>query len=115
MRSNNYIFGAGLLIGFGSTVRLLAIIENDDFDTRIKTPENLCTSGIYSKMRHPSYSGSLLIGLGIGLIALNPKTALILSAILFFYFDNRADREENLLENEFPEFLEYKEKTNKYL
>lgn len=114
LHDKRLLFVGGFLIGFGSVVRLLAIIENKDFDTKIKKPVELCTTGIYSVCRHPSYIGTLSIALGVGLLTLNWKTAFLLSAILFLYLDNRAEREEKLLTG-FPEFSDYKSKTNKYL
>lgn len=107
MRSNNQLFISGVCLGFGSVIRLLAIIENKDFDTAIKKPEKLCQTGIYSRIRHPSYAGSLLIFFGLMLFYFDYKTAGSFTFLMFLYFLNRAKREDAILEN-FDGFADYK-------
>jgi protein-S-isoprenylcysteine O-methyltransferase Ste14 len=107
----NKHFIAGFLIGFGSVIRLLAVAENADFDTKIKIPESLCTSGIYSIFRHPSYIGSLMIFAGVILgVGFSFEKTISYTFLMYLYLRSRAEREEKLL-YDFPEFIDYKKET----
>lgn len=70
--------------------------------------EKLVTTGIYSYMRHPQYSGLFLITVGF-LIQWPSLTTLIMWPVLIFAYYRLAMREEKEVEKQFgEEFLEYK-------
>ncbi|HLS30219.1 MAG TPA: isoprenylcysteine carboxylmethyltransferase family protein [Flavobacteriaceae bacterium] len=74
----------------------------------------LVTNGIYSRIRHPIYTGLLLFLLGIsiafaGLI----KFILFLAAVILF--SKKADYEESRLIKKYPEYKNYQSRTGKLL
>lgn len=48
--------------------------------------ERLTTSGPYAHLRHPLYAGTLLVGVGFGLIAGGPFSLLLLALLLPWFF-----------------------------
>jgi protein-S-isoprenylcysteine O-methyltransferase Ste14 len=72
--------------------------------------EKLITEGVYSRVRHPQYSGLFLITVGF-LIQWPTLITLIMWLILIFAYYKLAMREEKDLEKQFgEEFLDYKKK-----
>lgn len=70
--------------------------------------DELLTTGIYSKMRHPQYSGILIITIGF-LIQWPTIITLIMWPVLFAMYYKLAKREETHLEEKFnTRFLQYK-------
>ena len=75
----------------------------------------LITNGIYSKCRHPIYGGLILSCLGIS-ITCNSVDKAIVSCMLAFVMDQKADMEEEFLVNRYPfAYVTYMEKTRKLL
>ena len=74
----------------------------------------LRTDGLYGLARHPIYSGLLLMGVGLALIARTPRaiaTVCSLAALLTF----KARFEERLLEERFPEYRAYRDSTPRFV
>ncbi len=103
------LFTAGLLI------RWLAIMQLQKaftVDVAIAKDHRLKTGGIYKRIRHPSYTGLLLIclGLGIGMNSLLSFVVVLLpvfAAVLY-----RIKVEEAMLSTEFGEaYKNYQQKT----
>jgi methanethiol S-methyltransferase len=70
---------------------------------------NLVTDGIYSRVRHPQYSGLFLITIGM-LIQWPTIITLVMWPVLMFAYYRLAMREENEVETQFGEaYLLYKE------
>ena len=67
-------------------------------------------SGLYAYVRHPMYSGFLLFFLGIALWLGSIFSALFLTITLFLLLAYRIQSEEETLQNEFDEYMGYKEK-----
>ena len=67
-------------------------------------------TGLYAHIRHPMYSGFLLFFSGMALWHGSIFAFLLVPLILFFLLSLRIKGEEEVLENEFNEYLEYKEK-----
>jgi protein-S-isoprenylcysteine O-methyltransferase len=110
----------GLILLFtGLIIRWMSINTLKKYFTAnltIQEDHQLITSGIYKRIRHPSYLGGLLCFAGFG-IALDNYVSLF-----FIFFVNliviliRIDYEEKILMNEFgPAFEEYKKRTKKLL
>jgi protein-S-isoprenylcysteine O-methyltransferase Ste14 len=67
-------------------------------------------SGLYAYVRHPMYSGFLLFFPGIALWLGSIFSALFLTITLFLLLAYRIQSEEETLQNEFDEYMGYKEK-----
>ena len=81
----------------------------------IKEKHELITSGPYAYVRHPIYSGILLMALGAILWVESPPL-LIIFIVSAFGFWFKATREEKLLTEHFPkEYPEYKKKVRSAL
>lgn len=80
-----------------------------------RTKNQLVTTGIYSRVRHPQYLGFLLITLGMNVLWVTFST-LILWPILAFLYHRLAKEEDKQMEDEFgEEFLEYKNKVPTFI
>lgn len=104
-------FVLGLVIGFWS-VRSLG---------RSLTPfprplpdGQLITTGAYRLVRHPIYLGVLLVALGISLITASP-TRLVLTVVLFIFFDRKSRREERWLEEQYPAYPAYRARVKRLI
>lgn len=70
--------------------------------------------GLYTYMRHPMYTGVLLLSLGIALNSCSLlKFGLVLSLLLLFIF--KARFEESLLAKKYPNYDAYKAKTAMFI
>ena len=77
----------------------------------VKVDHELITTGIYGYMRHPIYTGVLLMGLGtVMVIGTMSMFLFFLAMVSFFWF--KAKQEEDLLTKHFPkEYPAYKNRT----
>jgi len=104
-----------LIIIAGMSIRLIAIKTlNTHFTYAVKILDNhqLITSGIYKYIRHPSYSGQLLIILGSGIAFSNYVSIVIIFIPFFLAVLYRISIEETVLMNYFTDaYLEYRKKT----
>lgn len=75
-----------------------------------KSNSDLVTSGLYAYLRHPIYTGILILLLGYSLwqMYFSCFLFLLLLGILFYY---KAKYEESLLLQKFKSYKEYQEKT----
>ena len=111
-----FIRFAGLfLIVAGLILRFLAIYSLGRFftvDITIREKHLLKKDGLYSVIRHPSYSGFLLSFLGFG-FSLNDWISLVVVVIpVFFALNYRIRLEEETLTRQFgKEYKDYKKKT----
>ena len=69
--------------------------------------EGLVSSGVYSQVRHPMYTGLLSAMAGLA-VATNSAPRLALTLALFYILNNKAVHEEKSLEDLYPEYGEYK-------
>ena len=70
---------------------------------------HLITSGPYAFIRHPLYFGSLLIGLGMLVIAGNLWIGLLAPAVFFLIYRSKMAEEEETLAHEWPaEYAAYR-------
>jgi protein-S-isoprenylcysteine O-methyltransferase Ste14 len=81
-----------------------------------KPPEkaHLVLHGIFSLIRHPVYTGVLLMSLGWAQLW-QSKPALWLAFGLIPFFDAKARREEHWLRKKFPEYLDYKRGVKRFI
>lgn len=73
----------------------------------------LVTDGVFKRMRHPIYTGLLLIGYGIG-IASGPVPQLFFAIALHVVLRNKAALEEKFLAEKFPEYPDYVQRTGRF-
>jgi protein-S-isoprenylcysteine O-methyltransferase Ste14 len=97
------------LILIGYVIRVMCVLQMKKFDLTIRPQDEICDSGIYRYVRHPSYIGSVIMFIGMTL--LSEKLALL--ALVFAFFLSRALQEENLLRNN-PKYLDYMAKTGMF-
>lgn len=82
------------------------------FPTPLKSA-SLITNGIYKFIRHPVYTGILLCTLGISLYTASyPR--LMISLMLYVFFEYKSRYEEQLLCEKFQGYQEYKHKTGRF-
>ncbi|WP_455369910.1 methyltransferase family protein [[Eubacterium] cellulosolvens] len=113
-------FNLGLLSTvFGIAIGIIGLIIwivgkhalGKSFTTTI-IPKGLVTTGIYSKIRHPLYLGTILFFLGVGLYSksiVGLTLTMILIIPLVAYLANL--EEKALIEKFGSEYLDYKKKT----
>ncbi len=108
-----------LVIILGLIIRIVSIktlAENFSTDVNVRKSQKLMTTGIYKKIRHPAYMGTIISFIGLGL-SLNNWLALITIVLpvvgAFLY---RIKIEENVLIEYFgDEYINYSKKTKKLL
>ena len=110
--------GASFMI-FGISFRIVAIkILKKAFSStlQIKDGQRLITKGLYSKFRHPSYTGAWILFLGDALLFQSFIGLVILGVGMFIVYIQRIKIEEEMLLNEFgKEYKEYMKLTWKFL
>ena len=79
-----------------------------------KKDASLVESGIYSAVRHPMYSGSVLFALGWSL-AWTSLAAWLATMLLLAILDIKARREEQWLEAKFAGYARYKKRVKKLI
>jgi protein-S-isoprenylcysteine O-methyltransferase Ste14 len=117
---SDFLAGFGLpLIIMGLIIRWIAIIQlGNSFtvDVAITDSANLKTDGIYTRIRHPSYSGLLLVAVGFSAIMSSLYSFLVLVIPIFAAIIYRINIEEKVLINEFGEsYNAYKKNTKKLI
>jgi protein-S-isoprenylcysteine O-methyltransferase Ste14 len=103
----------------GITLRLFTIFSLKSLftaDVAIHYDHKLKTDGIFKRVRHPSYSGSLLTFLGFGLTLGNWVSLIIVFLPVLGVFLYRINIEEKALMNNFKdEYIDYQKKTKKLI
>lgn len=74
----------------------------------------LRTGGAYALMRHPLYTGILLMACGWSLYN-NSLAGLVFDAMLFVFFDRKAMREERWLAQKFPSYAAYGRRVKRFI
>ena len=83
------------------------------FSEHVKVPRRLVTAGLYKQVRHPIYTGAMMIAVGLPLI-LNSYYALSASLLYIALILIRTELEEKTLRRELPGYAAYAKKTNKF-
>ena len=107
----------GLVFAFlGFLIIILAILQLNKNLSPFPTPKNnslLIQNGLYKIVRHPIYSGIMLLFLGYGIYK-DSVFKLFITALLFILFYLKTNYEEKLLQNKFPEYALYKKKVGRF-
>jgi len=107
--------GVGL-IAVGSGVLLFSFIGLGNALTALAIPKEngtLVTHGIYSRVRHPIYFGLLVMSVGVMLDA-GYWPQIIIVMLLYALLNNKADFEETLLRERYPQYQKYSERTPRF-
>lgn len=112
------LFYLGLAIGtLGFVIFILAKSElgsnySPCFDMYM--PNTVCRTGIYSKIRHPIYTGNMLLLFGLTLMS--GSIWLLLNFLLICYlYNSSAKLEEAELCKTFPEYILYMKNSGRFL
>ncbi len=108
---------AGILLFLtGCLIVLTAMIQLNKNLTAFPTPKEraaLYTSGLYSVVRHPIYTGVILIFIGLSFFWISLYKLLIsIALVILFYF--KTAYEEKQLEIKYEGYGDYKIKTSKF-
>ena len=110
------VLGAIICI-LGLLVSLLAALNLGKNLTPLPCPKGdaqLVETGLYRFVRHPIYSGVLLVALGWLLIYPYALILLYVLALLIF-FEFKTRREERWLLEKFPAYLAYRNRVKKFI
>lgn len=81
---------------------------------RPKNDSELIARGAYAVVRHPIYCGIIFLASGWSILH-SSILAMVLSVVLFLFFDLKARREERWLAEKFPEYVRYKRRVKKLI
>lgn len=138
--STQTVASLGLLY-LGTCLRLKAYAQlGSNFTYRIAKPDELVTSGMYAYVRHPSYTGLLMVLLAFYFLLIRPRGlvscwaplfdekfvtdvryAYLLpiigfSCVIYLFMVRRVEEEEAMMEEEFGErWREHKARTKKFI
>jgi protein-S-isoprenylcysteine O-methyltransferase Ste14 len=115
----NYLYvniGTAIIL-LGIILRFAAIKQLGKFftvDVAIRQDHKLNQSGLYKYVRHPSYSGSLLSFMGLGLFLNNWISLAVVFMPIFFAFTLRMKVEEKVLTEQFgKQYTDYMSQTKR--
>jgi protein-S-isoprenylcysteine O-methyltransferase Ste14 len=97
------VFAAGF--GLGKSLTAMPIPKDDG---------HLVEVGLYKHVRHPIYSGLLLLALGL-VFSNGPWPQLLIWALLFLVLNRKARFEEDFLRKKYTNYLAYAAETPRFL
>lgn len=103
-------------IAIGSLLLLFSFLGLGNSLTALPIPREggqLITTGLYSRVRHPIYFALLVMGFGV-LLDSGYWPQVIVFMLLFALLNQKADFEETLLKEKFPQYKKYAEKTPRF-
>lgn len=108
-----------VIILIGIVIRFIAIKQLGRFftvDVTIRENHQLLQSGLYTYIRHPSYTGALLSFLGFGISLNNWLSLLLVFTPVLLMFIKRMNVEEHVLTQQFgQQYLTYISKTKRII
>lgn len=99
----------------GCFIIILAMVQLNQNLSPFPTPKvqsQLVTKGLYRYVRHPIYTGILLVMIGYGFFSAQ-ISRLLIAGITYILFYVKSDYEEKLLLQKFPEYVSYMKRTGK--
>jgi protein-S-isoprenylcysteine O-methyltransferase Ste14 len=109
----------GLLILAGGALAVVGVLGLQESDALTVVPHprddaRLATTSIYGLVRHPIYGGLILGALGWALVRAS-LAAGAGAAVLLVFFELKRRREEAWLEARFPGYVEYRDRTRRFI
>jgi protein-S-isoprenylcysteine O-methyltransferase Ste14 len=97
-----------VLVGIGLGVAMMVLIQNSyaSVNVTVETGQHLVSTGLYGLVRHPMYTGNVILMFGVPL-ALGSYWGLVLVVPGLFVLALRIRDEEDLLEHELSGYREY--------
>ncbi len=74
----------------------------------------LKTTGVYAVIRHPMYTGLLMLAFGLAILLQKPW-GIALAAALTIFFNLKAREEERRLRRCYPDYADYERTTGRFL
>ena len=108
--------GVGLMV-LGAAIMMAAFLNLGSALTPTPVPvegAGLRTSGLYSRVRHPIYTGLLTLALGVVLRSPGPWPAFWLM-VLAVILTSKSVWEERMLNAAYPQYGTYRERTGRFL
>lgn len=108
--------GAPLVLG-GTALGLPALIAHGRKLTPLPEPNRtlgLKTTGVYAYIRHPMYTGLLLLTFGLAILFQKPW-GVALAVALTLFFNLKAREEERRLRRCYPDYADYQRTTGRFL
>jgi protein-S-isoprenylcysteine O-methyltransferase len=102
----------GIMILLGATLAIWGRMTLGQAFTSTLSPKGLVTTGIYSKLRHPMYTGGVLFFFGFGLL-LQSVVGLVLTGLLvipLIVYSAKVEERE-MCEKFGDEYIDYRENT----
>ncbi len=113
-----FIAGISIMV-IGSVIRWTAIFQLKDaftVDVAVSKEQKVKDDGLYTYIRHPSYSGLLLTFLGLSLLFGNWVSVPVIIVPIFFAVLYRIQVEEKLLEDSFVDnYKAYEQRTKRII
>ena len=108
--------GIGLML-LGIVIRVSAVLtlrKAFTLNVQVTSRQKLITLGLYQKIRHPAYTGSILSLVGVALALRNLLSVITVFCCCIICYQIRITVEETVLENRFgDEYTSYKHNTYK--
>lgn len=100
-----------VLVAAGIGLAMLVLIQNSyaAATVQVEADQKIVSTGLYGRVRHPMYSGSVMVMVGIPL-TLGSYWALLLVIPGLLTFASRIHDEEKMLQEELDGYREYKHK-----
>ena len=107
-----------VILGIGVSLTIVEALtlgaKTYSSSTRPRVTNVMTQKGLYRYIRHPIYLGLLIAGLAF--LFSKPTIQAGLAYFLLMLFTNiRADLEEGMLEEKYPEYTNYKKSTKRYI
>jgi protein-S-isoprenylcysteine O-methyltransferase Ste14 len=108
----------GIILGIGGlALVVLGIVTLGSNLSPLPQPNEdttLIQRGVFSIVRHPMYGGAIIAAFGWALIHACLLT-LLLSVVLFVFFDIKSRREERMMLRQFPDYAAYRQRVKKLI
>jgi protein-S-isoprenylcysteine O-methyltransferase Ste14 len=108
----------GIILGIGGlALVVLGIVTLGSNLSPLPQPKEdttLIQSGIFSVVRHPMYGGAIIAAFGWALIH-DCLLTLLLSVVLFVFFDIKSRREERMMQRQFSDYAAYRQRVKKLI
>lgn len=115
---NDFVFISGYIIAAaGPLIIIWASINLGRSISPFPTPKEkgvLITNGIFKFIRHPIYSGFLVFLIGLS-ISTGSLSRIVITLLAMIFFSIKASYEEQRLMKKYPEYIQYKERTGKFI